>query len=141
MNDVLAASLITADYRHVDVKKTYHMSGHTILMEGGLCQGKFLTDVRLSLQPGDTLSEADIRRNALIQSYLTKVARKLTVQTSTLIQVTINMFRLPSQDEFLTGYEGPITDEVRSIYTECRGLTSAILWMLHVDFPVTFREE
>lgn len=120
----------------------YAVSGCRVLAEGWLHENsEHLATVNLTLQPKKTRSEADILRDALIEHYIALVARKLSVRLSRHIAVDINTFRPPSYNEFLTGYEGPLTDALGKLYAECRGLSASILWMLHKDFPKSFCDD
>ncbi len=122
--------------------KTYVVSDYRVLADGWLHEDRErLVNVDLTLRPNSTRSETDILRDALVQHYLTLVARKLTVRLNRHITVTIGTFRPPSYDEFLTGYEGRVTDDLGKLYAECRGLTCSILWMLHKDFKESFRDD
>ncbi len=122
--------------------KTYVLSDCRVHVEGWLHEDhERLADVSLTLRPTNTRSETDILRDERVQHFLTLVGKKLSVRLSRRIPVDINTFRPPSYTEFLTGHNGPATDNFGKLYAECRGLSASILWMLHKDFPRSFKND
>jgi hypothetical protein len=104
-------------------QRTYSFSGHDVSLEGRWLPNRVnrLAEVRFSLHPKSMRSEAELISDWLIQHYLSLLGDKLATRLERGTPVVIDMFRLPSYDNFLSACTGRSQNDLGKLYAECRG--------------------